>query len=382
MTRKRITIKPLPQRRVAIVGAGFFGLSAALKIAEKGCLVTVYERERDALLGASYINQNRMHMGYHYPRSESTARSSYIYQKAFCKMYGEAVVGNFDHYYCIAKEGSKVDKYEFLAFCDRVGLPHEKEFPKAVTLPRDVIDLSIRVPERLYDANLLRNKMKQLLAREENIEVHYSTEVTGIEKTKKGYEVHSRTAGASHRRVCDIVINATYSGINTVLKMAGLRMEEYQYELCEVPIVKVPWLKRTGVGIMDGPFFGILPFGFSEEYMLYDVELSVLERVCGTLPEFGHDIPYYNQEERKKDRYRKYIEKASRFIPEMRDVAYLYSIYVTRVVLLNKDKDDARPTEILCHDDGFWSIFAGKICAAIPAADRIVTEIENYLSNL
>jgi hypothetical protein len=381
MSKKKITIKPLQNQKVAVIGAGFFGISAALKLAEKGCRITVYDKEREGIRGASYINQNRMHMGYHYPRSAPTARSSYIYQKAFCKMYKEAVVGNFDHYYCIAKHNSKVTKQEFIEFCDQQGLPHIKEFPKSISLSKDEIDLSIKVPENIYDANLLRNVLAGLLNREECIKQSYSTEVTGIRKLDKGYEIISKSGGLVHKNQYDIIINATYSDINKIVKMAGLKTDEYQYELCEVPIVKVPWVNRTGCGIMDGPFFGILPFGFSEEYMLYDVDHSVLERHCGMLPEFKHDISHYDQEEMRRPRFHRYIEKAKKYIAEMADVTYLYSIYITRVVLLNKDHDDARPTEVICHGDGFYSIFAGKICNAIPAADRVATEVETYLTS-
>ena len=57
--------------------------------------------------------------------------------------------------------------------------------------------------------------------------------------------------------------------------MVGTKTKDYQYELCEVPVIRVPWQKRTGFAIMDGPFFGVLPFGFSNRYTVWDVELSV-----------------------------------------------------------------------------------------------------------
>ena len=68
-----------------------------------------------------------------------------------------------------------------------------------------------------------------------------------------------------------------------------------------------------------------------------------------------------------------------KYIKEMSDCIHLYSTYVPRVVLANRDADDARPTEILKHTDGVWSIFAGKISLALPTATQLTLEIQKYL---
>ena len=67
-----------------IIGAGFYGLYSALFCGKKGQKVLVIEKEQEAFLRASYINQARVHMGYHYPRSISTAMKSAKYFERFC----------------------------------------------------------------------------------------------------------------------------------------------------------------------------------------------------------------------------------------------------------------------------------------------------------
>ena len=52
-----------------IIGAGLYGLYAALYCAKKNQTVLVLEKESNAFERATYINQARVHMGYHYPRS-------------------------------------------------------------------------------------------------------------------------------------------------------------------------------------------------------------------------------------------------------------------------------------------------------------------------
>ena len=52
-----------------IIGAGLYGLYAAKICGERGERVLVLEWEKSPFQRATYINQARVHMGYHYPRS-------------------------------------------------------------------------------------------------------------------------------------------------------------------------------------------------------------------------------------------------------------------------------------------------------------------------
>ena len=59
--------------KIAIIGAGFFGSTIALKLSKKHT-VHLFEKEKDILNGASRVNQFRFHMGFHYPRSQKTIK--------------------------------------------------------------------------------------------------------------------------------------------------------------------------------------------------------------------------------------------------------------------------------------------------------------------
>lgn len=365
---------------VAVVGGGIFGVMTALKLAEHGFSVSLFEKQNSVLLGASYINQNRLHMGYHYPRSRETAKAACLHQQEFQRLFPEAVVDDFDHYYCVARDNSRVSGEEFVEFCDELSLPYEQSWPTAITLDRQRIETCLWVPEKLYDANILRHLLRQRLAEEPVISVMLGTEILGVNQFHDGFEIHYHGAAGVERMTVDAVVNATYSNINRLITMLGGSAQNYQFELCEMAVVKAPWAPRVGCGVMDGPFFGILPFGKSGSYLLYDVETSVLERVVGVAPIFNRDVTYYDHEIIRADRFRRYIDKASAFIAEMRDCRHLYSIYVPRVVLANRDVDDARPTELLRHVGGVWSIFAGKVSLAIPTAASLAAEIELFVS--
>jgi glycine/D-amino acid oxidase-like deaminating enzyme len=66
-----------------IIGAGLYGLYSALFCGKRGEHVIVLEYDDDAFKRATYINQARVHMGYHYPRSYSTAIKSAKYFNRF-----------------------------------------------------------------------------------------------------------------------------------------------------------------------------------------------------------------------------------------------------------------------------------------------------------
>ena len=52
-----------------IFGAGIYGLYAALVCSQKNERVVVLEYDDDAFSRATFVNQGRIHKGYHYPRS-------------------------------------------------------------------------------------------------------------------------------------------------------------------------------------------------------------------------------------------------------------------------------------------------------------------------
>ena len=53
-------------KQIAVVGCGAFGAMIALSLSENGYEVTVFEREAECFRGASFNNQNRLHLGFHY----------------------------------------------------------------------------------------------------------------------------------------------------------------------------------------------------------------------------------------------------------------------------------------------------------------------------
>ena len=124
------------------------------------------------------------------------------------------------------------------------------------------------------------------IAAEPRITLLTGTEVSSVKRAGQGFE-NSPTAASDCARPPSCTRLTATSTCST--RRSACPLHTYQYELCEMPVARTPWA-RAGWSVIDGPFFGVMPYGFANDYLLYDVELSVLERNIGTLPEFKHDI--------------------------------------------------------------------------------------------
>ena len=101
-----------------IIGAGLYGLYSALFCARLGQNVLVLECDDAPFKRATYINQARVHMGYHYPRSISTAVKSRGYFDRFNNDYGFCVHSEFDQVYATSSNFSWTNAEQFKKFCE------------------------------------------------------------------------------------------------------------------------------------------------------------------------------------------------------------------------------------------------------------------------
>ena len=88
--------------------------------------VIIIEKEPDLLQRASYINQARVHMGYHYPRNLVTAYRSFINFPRFVNDFKKSIISDFTKLYAIARVGSKVNAHRFYSMFKKMGVPIEE----------------------------------------------------------------------------------------------------------------------------------------------------------------------------------------------------------------------------------------------------------------
>src|SRR4051812_37550867 len=196
-----------------IIGGGFYGCHLALALAKSGEKVLLLEREKTLLTRASLVNQARVHQGYHYPRSILTSIRSRANYERFRTDYPSAIYEQFDHYYAIARQNSKVTAAQFTQFCTRIGAPIEPAPDEVRKLfDESRIEGVFLVRECAFNAVALRQALERQLI-DAGVRIRTGTPVRRVSRDGSGclVELDAESIAAGQ------VFNCTYSSINAVL---------------------------------------------------------------------------------------------------------------------------------------------------------------------
>ena len=341
--------------RIAIVGGGIFGITASIILA-KNHQVELFEKNNELLQPASGSNQYRIHRGYHYPRSPDTVNDIIESESSFKEIFSDAMLTDFEHYYCIAKENSLTSAKQFLDFCNKFQLeytPSQLQF-----MNKDSIEMCIRVKESVYDPEKLRQVCWKKL-KDQNVKIHLSNKVSDdlFEKF-------------------DRVVICAYTGINQLLKQYPTQQNEYQFELCEKPVVKLPEsFKNKSVVIMDGPFMCIDPLGNTGLHLLCNVVHEIHQTNIGKYPsinkKFVDLIDKGIVKNPSQTNFPKFVESTIDFIPEITKAKHVGSMFTYRAVPPRVEETDARPTIVKEINNKIVTIFSGKITTCVEAARNV-----------
>lgn len=324
--------------------------------------VLVLEREPEVMLRASYVNQARIHNGYHYPRSLLTAYRSRVNLPDFLSEYRDAVVDDFDHYYAIANRLSRTNARQFELFCSRIGVICEPASTEVLGwFDPNMIETAFRVEEPAFDSRILRDMVTAKIASVGGIRVSVSDEVSRVERVGESIRVHSTSGVHSAPRV----INATYSKLNHVNAVAGVPAVAVQHELAEMALVALESpFSEVGFTVMDGPFFSVMPFPSRGLHSLSHVRYTPHHRwregaAVDTVGVADLDVTTLSE----STQFAKMFADVVRYIPSLRHMDYRESVWEVKTVLAKSDSDDSRP--ILFRPDhgmkGFTAVMGGKI---------------------
>jgi hypothetical protein len=349
--------------KVAVVGGGIFGCTAAIILADAGHQITLFEKEERLLTQTSRKNQLRLHRGYHYPRSPETVAELRQSLPEFTDFYHDVTYRAKQHIYAIAEEDSLVDPGEYLKFCDENRLPYEiiKDSPYLT----DRIALAIKADESLIDSYALyRLVIQKLTARADKIMLRPETKFT-----------------AEQIDQYDLIVNATYSNLNELTPHE--QQLEYQYEFCEKITGDVPRsLSKMSIVVMDGPFCCIDPLdGSSWHSLLGNVTYAVRATEIGKVmsPALRYEYLIANAatlDFRMISMFDAFIESGRRYIRDFEKIKYVTSSFTHRVVLPHIDATDARPTLLRWVSPKIVNIFSGKIDTCVRVANTLVSEIK------
>ncbi|WP_380179137.1 FAD-dependent oxidoreductase [Kalamiella sp. sgz302252] len=350
--------------KVVIAGGGFFGLYLAEQLALKGCEVIIFEKSEQLMTRASYVNQARVHNGYHYPRSILTALRSRVSFPQFVNEFENCIERDFEKYYLISGHLGKVTADQFRRFCNRIGADCEEAPAKIKRLVNPaMIDAIFATTEFAFDAHKLRAAMLDRL-QAANVKIITTATVSHIRAADQGLMVQVNIAGTTSEFFADHVFNCTYSRINYVLNASGIELIPLKHEMTEMCLVEVPdHLKKTGLTVMCGPFFSVMPFPSTDWHSFSHVRYTPHYQWADMPGNSYQDSHQKYDEDRRHSAWRYMVADAQRYIPSLSECDYKKSIWEVKTILPRSDSDDSRPILFKANHglQGLHCIMGGKI---------------------
>lgn len=363
-----------------VVGGGFYGCVLAAALRQDGRRVLLLEKHTDIMQRASYANQARVHQGYHYPRSLTTALRSRLSFARFVEDFPDCIDDTFLKYYAVPNNYSKITAGQFRTFCERIGAPLQPapRSVKALFEPAMIEDV-FAVEEYAFNAVALKNRIWRRLS-ECVVEVSLNAQVQRVTPDRQGrLQVAVHEAGGERQVITRELFNCTYSQLNQMLANSGLPLIPLKHELAEMALVAVPDdLQNIGVTLMCGPFFSCMPFP--------PRRLHTLSHVRYTPHCAWHDEgeAYVSPHERfsaanKVSQCGRMLRDAARYLPALRDCRHVDSLWEVKTVLPASERDDSRPI-LWKRDHGFRNlhcILGGKIDNVYDVLDEVFPAVSH-----
>ncbi len=359
-----------------ILGAGFFGLRIAKHLRSQGfSRILVLEAENEAMTRASYVNQARVHNGYHYPRSLLTAYRSRLSSRRFLEDYPNAIDKELEHVYAISNVFSRTNSQQFEEFCRRIGAPlRELPYASDFQFSESLIENAWLVEEFAFNAQAIRTELLAQIKDIGGIDLSLGQKIIQLSRTSLGI---SATLESGEKYEAPLVIACLYAGTNALHAASGLDLLPLQCEVAEMALVKVPKeLNNRAITVMDGPFFSLMPFPSEDLYTFSHVRYTPQIRWKETDPAA---VKTYGPRDfaQMGSLFREMKADAARYVRAISKIEYVKSIREIKTVLASVDLSDRRPVVVRTYPDlpGYLCVLGGKIDNIYDVLDELDEKI-------
>lgn len=355
--------------RAIVVGGGFYGaiIAAHLKHVRRYDEVILLERGARLMERASFVNQARVHNGYHYPRSFTTAFRSVVNAPRFRSEFGASVVSNFTKLYALARRNSRVTARQMERFCQEIGAPLEPAPADLVRLfEKSLVEKVYLAEEQAFDADKLREVVTQRL---KGVDVRFEHEVEHVVQDEVRSTVRGR-AGGQFELSADVVFNCTYSRLNFTLGRQGSNLK---HEIAEMALIEpIGPIAELGVTIMDGPFFSVMPFPARNLHSLSHVRYTP----HAFWIDDGRDAYAVLDDYARESRADRMLRDAGRYMPSLLRCRIRSTLFEIKTVLTRNEGDDGRPILFARQEPHgrIISVLGGKIDNVFDVLERLDKE--------
>ena len=351
---------------IAVIGAGIFGATTSLALAEAGHNVTIFDGNRTILGGTSAASTNRLHIGAHYPRDIPTAIQSLESSIIFQEKFPEAVNDSFPNYYGLVSEASKTNLQQYRHFLNLLsGRARECNVPDNLSkLGLNESELSgfWEIEEGVIDMNVLRTSLSERL-KQQRVEIRLDEPVAElIKRVSNGWDLRTDLAFQQF----DIIVKATYA--TDRIKIDGLENHQMpkKYQLTLNLVIESEEL--FGLTLIDGDFLTIIPQGLQKELIVYAPGPSVLRTELGIgIPANLRNIDQAGIRLAEEE----LLRRLNYWLPALSPVRITKRLVAVRTLLPDVESTDARPSSVTQLAEDFFEIWSGKLDHAVQIAERV-----------
>ena len=339
--------------KIAIIGAGWFGCYIGYKLKKNGFNVKIFEKGKDIFVNASANNTNRLHLGFHYPRSFKTREMSCDGYQRFIKEYPNFSKKLRNNIYAIADDNA--NKINSNIFKNSM-IKSKLKFNEYSVSKTDLInvDKAYNTSERQIDH--LKAKFFFLNKLKKNILLNY--EIKKIPKIKKKFKINDE--------LFDYVINCTWQ------QSFKSKNFDLTYEHCAISLYKPKNKNQKSYTIMDGPYYTLLKWN-KDSFALYSVKYS---RLLTSKNYQTVKKSYTNLKLKNKNIQENIIKGFLRFYPKFKNnFKFVKNLHSIRTI--NKNKKDARIC-VVNNNNNFINVMSGKIDHIFYAFEEVLKCIKTY----
>ncbi len=340
--------------KIAIIGAGWFGCHIGYKLKQKKFKIQIFEKGKDIFENASGNNTNRLHLGFHYPRSIKTRKMSSDGYKKFMKQYPNLSIKLQENIYAIADDSkNKTSSNTFKNSMIKSKLKF-KEYEVSKTDLKNVIK-TFNTNERQIDhykaKNFFLSKLKKNIFLKHNIKK--------ISKVDKQYKVNNQ--------LFDYVINCTGQ------QSFELNNLNLTYEHCVISLYKSKKKNHKSYTIMDGPYYTLIRWN-KNMFVLYSVKNS---RLLISKNYKKVEKSYLNFKTKDEKKIKENLVKGFfKFYPNFKNnFKFVKNLHMIRTII--KNKKDARIC-LVKSKNNFINVVSGKIDHIFYAFDEVLKCIKTY----
>lgn len=328
--------------KIAVIGGGWVGCHLALKLIDEH-EIHIYEKNENLFTETSYKNQNRLHLGYHYPRSFKTRELCLNTFNRFLQDYPFLIKDVPNNWYCIETNKSILDHGTFSKIFqdqDHYNIPNIFENIEGVVNTKEK-QIDFEMAYKFFNDKLSKIHIKKTLTKKE------------ILSLSKKY---------------DLVIVCTNNHLSySYNKNSFFEITvSYLYE-------KIKPTPFDALTIIDGPFFSIYPYK-DNLYTITDVEKTPIKKFKNPF-----HIEKFKQKLEKNNVLNlnriEIEEKIKKYYLKFSEHFQYKDYYLSTKAKIISSSDNRYP--VITKRNNIYHCFTGKIQGVFIIEDYIKNEIIN-----